>query len=353
MKNEARVITIFIGILTALALGAVLHIAQRVIVPLVIAVLLSFILEPLVRVLTRIKIPRIVAVVIAIGLFIGFLFFVGLFLFNTAQSFVERYPDYLNKMDTIFQDFNSRYLKRLQIPNDFVENIDWTDTLKQYILAWSGSFLRFLLILAVIVLFLFFLFFENPMFKEKLKRAFPLHTSRRFTIVMEHINRQVSRYLGVKFLVSAGTGILVYIALTIIGLDFALIWAALAFFMNFIPNIGSVISGSITIIVGIIQFYPRVGMMVVVAAAVVVIQIGMGSFVDPLMQGERLDLSPVVILFSLLFWGWLWGVIGAILAVPLIATIRIVMMNVPLLKPVGVMIGGIRKRHRRRRRRKS
>ena len=239
-------------------------------------------------------------------------------------------------------------MRRLNITNDLFENIDWADTMKQYIAAWTGSFLRFIMILAIILLFLFFLFRENPLFKRKLKGAFPLHTARRIGITLEHITRQISRYLSIKFIISAGTGILVYIALTIIGMDFALIWAVLAFFLNFIPNIGSVISAAITILVSIIQYYPAAGSIVAVAVSVVVIQIGMGSLLDPLLQGEQLNLSPVFILFSLLFWGWLWGIVGALIAVPIAATIRIVLMNIPSLKPIGIMIGGVSKRRRRR-----
>lgn len=345
----SRILPTAIGILALIAVGAVLKIAQQVILPVVIAVLLSFILEPMVRGLMRIRIPRIAATLIVIFFIFGFFYLMGLFLYNSAQSFLGEYQGYIDRMNTIFQDFNARYLSRLNIPMDVFENIDWADTVKQYIVSWSGSFFRFLMILALIILFLFFLFLENPRFKNKLKQAYPLHTARRVTILMEHITRQISRYLGVKFLISAGTGILVYTALTIIGMDFALIWAVIAFFLNFIPNIGSLIAAFITILVAIIQFYPSLGSILAVAISIIVIQLGMGSFADPLLQGERLNLSPFIILFSLLFWGWLWGVVGAIIAIPLTAMIRIVCLNIDYLRPVGVFMGGKNRGRKKRR----
>jgi AI-2 transport protein TqsA len=346
--KTSRMLPLTLGILALIAVGAVLKLAQQVILPVVIAVLLSFILEPMVRALIRVRVPRIVAMLLVIFFIFGFFYLIGLFLYNSAQSFLSEYQDYIERMNTIFQDFNEKYLSRLNIPMDVFENINWADTVKQYIVSWSGSFFRFLMVFALIILFLFFLFLENPRFKYKLKQAYPLHTARRVAILMEHITRQISRYLGIKFLISAGTGILIYIALTIIGMEFALIWATIAFFLNFIPNIGSLISAVITILVSIIQFYPSAGSILAVAVSVIVIQLGMGNFADPLLQGERLNLSPFIILFSLLFWGWLWGIVGAIIAIPLTATIRIVCLNIDYLRPVGVLLGG---KHRRRKKR--
>lgn len=350
-KNNA--LTISLAILAAVALGFILDVAQTVVLPFVISMILVFVLEPVVRALTKIRIPRVVAALIVILIIFGFIFLISLFLVNSIQSFVREYPDYIKKFQAIFSDFNSKYLKRLNIPDNFVQNIDWADAVKQSIVTWSGSFFRFLGIVLLIILFLFFLFLENPLFKRKLKTAYPLHTSRRIGIILEHITRQVSRYLGVKFMVSTGTGILIYIALSIIGMDFALIWAAMAFFFNFIPNIGSIISALLTITVSIIQFYPSTGMIIAVAVSVIVIQVGMGSLLDPMLQGERLNLSLPIILFSLLLWGWLWGIVGAIIAIPITATLRIVFMNIPTLNSVGILMGGKSKAIQRRRKLKN
>jgi AI-2 transport protein TqsA len=338
--KEHRFMAVTLGLLAAIAVAAVFYIARSVVLPIVISIIMVFVLEPLVRLLTKIRVPRPAAVVLVILIIFGIIFLIGLFFINSVQSFMREYSNYISKFQQIFTEINTKYLSRLSIPNDFIRNIDWADTLKQTIINWSGSFFRFLSILAVIILFLFFLFRETPLFKKKLKKAFPVHTGRRIGIVMEHITRQISRYLGIKTMISASTAMLIYVALTIIGMDFALIWAAIAFFFNYIPNIGSLVSAVLTILVGIIQFYPSVGSIMAVAVSVIVIQITLGNLIDPLLQGEQLNLSPVVILFSLLLWGWLWGIAGAFLAVPIVATVRIVCMNIPSLKPVGVMMGG-------------
>ena len=351
--NENRFIAVTVGLIAAIAMAAVFYIARNVVLPIVIAIILVFVLEPLVRLLTKIRIPRPVSVLLVILIIFGIIFLIGLFCINSVEPFVEEYSNYITKFQEIVSEVNTKYLSRLNIPNDFVQNIDWADTLKQTIVSWSGSFFRFFSILLVIILFLFFLFRETPLFQRKVKNAFPPHSSRRVGIVLEHITRQISRYLGIKTMISAATGVLIYITLTIIGMDFALIWAAVAFFFNYIPTFGSLVSAALTILVGIIQFYPSLGAIIAVAVSVIVIQVTLGNLIDPLLQGEQLNLSPVVILFSLLLWGWLWGVAGAFLAVPIVATVRIVCMNIPSLKPVGVLMGGGYKSIQRRRRQKK
>lgn len=347
--NENKFIAVTLGLVAAIAVAAVFYIARNVVLPIVISIILVFVLEPLVRLLNKTRVPRPLAVLMVILTIFGIIFLIGLFFINSVRSFVEEYSNYILKFQEIFIDINAKYLSRLNIPNDFIQNIDWADTVKQTIVNWSGSFFRFFSILLVIILFLFFLFRETPLFRRKLKKAFPTHFSRRIGIILEHITRQVSRYLGIKTLISAVTGVLIYVALTIIGMDFALIWAAVAFFFNYIPSFGSIVSAALTVLVGIIQFYPSLGSILAVGISVIVIQVSLGNLIDPLLQGEQLNLSPVVILFSLLLWGWLWGIAGAFLAVPIVATMRIVCMNIPSLKPVGILMGGGYKSIQRRR----
>lgn len=345
--NRSRASTILLGLLAAIAVVVVLDLAQTVIVPLVIAVLLSFILEPIIKVLIKkLRFPRLLAIVLVILVIFGFFYLIGLFVYNSAQSFVREYPNYLESFQQIFRDFNQKYLGRLEIPDSLLEEFELTNVVRDAIVSWSGSFMEFIGILFIILIFLFFLFLENPLFKQKLKVAFPLHTSRRIGIIMEHITRQVSRYLSVKFFVSAFTGFFIWLSLTIIGVDFALIWATVGFFFNFIPNIGSIIVSIVIVLVSVVQFYPGVGRIAAVAVSMITIQTVVGSIIDPQLQGGRLNLSPVVILFSLLLWGWLWGVVGAILSIPIVATLKIIFENVPYLKPVGILMGTGHKRRR-------
>ncbi len=174
---------------------------------------------------------------------------------------------------------------------------------------------------------------------EKLKKAYPVKTGKRFIIVIEHITRQIGRYLVVKVIISSLTGFFVWMLLFFMGIDFPLVWGVLAFFLNFIPNIGSTVLVVFASIQALVQFYPSMGMFVAVLISMLAIQIVFGNILEPNIQGNSLNLSPVVILFCLIFWGWLWGIAGALLSVPITVIIKIVCENISFLKPVSIMIG--------------
>jgi predicted PurR-regulated permease PerM len=155
---------------------------------------------------------------------------------------------------------------------------------------------------------------------------------------MNSIALQIGRYLTLQTLISLATGLLVWFALDRIGVDFPVTWGALAFVLNFIPTIGSVLASIPPILLALVQFQPDLGPMVVTAIALLVIQQTMGNIVAPKVMGDQLNLSPVVIMASLLFWGWLWGPTGAILSVPIASSIKIICDNVEKLKVIGIMM---------------
>jgi predicted PurR-regulated permease PerM len=112
-----------------------------------------------------------------------------------------------------------------------------------------------------------------------------------------------------------------------------------AFFLNFIPTIGSIVASIPPILLALVQFYPSFWPGVIAAVSLITIQLSMGNGIAPKVLGDQLNLSPVVILLSLLFWGWLWGIVGALLSVPIAVAIKIVCDNIATLHPVSVMMG--------------
>jgi len=348
-ENIQKVTAIFLGILVVFAVGFVLNVTQSVVLPLVVALLLSFVLNPIIKLLRRkLRFPIVLAITLVILMIFGFFYLLGLFFFTTTQAIIREFPKYELRFQEIFQDLVDRYLYRLDIEANLVTNFDWTGAIRDSILPVSGSFMNFIATVFIITIILIFLFLETDHFKAKLKAAFPAHTARGVGIVLEHISRETARYLGVKLFVSSLTGFLVWLTLSIIGLDFPLVLGITAFFLNFIPNIGSAVLVVVAILLGFIQFYPSVGSMLAVAISQISIQIAIGNLMDPKLQGQRLNLSPVVILFALIFWGWLWGIVGMFISVPLMVTIKIVCQNVPYLKPVSILMGTGRKRKRKK-----
>ena len=131
---------------------------------------------------------------------------------------------------------------------------------------------------------------------------------------------------------------LVWTAFSLIGVDFAFIWAVLSFLFNFIPSIGSIVVGVTSSVFALVQFYPDCEPHSRGGISMLTIQLVLGNVIDPKLQGDSLKISPVVILFSLLFWGWLWGIVGLFLAVPLTVALKIVFENIPG-RVCGVLMG--------------
>jgi predicted PurR-regulated permease PerM len=150
---------------------------------------------------------------------------------------------------------------------------------------------------------------------------------------------QVTRYLSMKIIISLVTGIVVGIGLKIIGVEFAIIWAVLQFVFNFIPNIGSIAVGMLISVFSLAQFWPDPMPALAAFFVLLVTNMLIGSVLEPKIMGDRLGLSPLVVLVSLLIWGWLWGFAGFVLAVPMTAIIKIACENIPVLEPISILLG--------------
>jgi predicted PurR-regulated permease PerM len=186
---------------------------------------------------------------------------------------------------------------------------------------------------------MFFLLIEAVHFKEKIDRAFENKRSGQIKKIADDVIYQVTRYLSIKFLISLATGTVVAIGLGIVRLDFALVWGIIQFILNFIPNIGSIAAGVGATLFALIQFWPDPGPIIAVALIMLGANMIIGSIMEPKIMGDNLGLSPIVVLISLAIWGWLWGFVGMILAVPMTVIIKILCENIPFLEPVSILMG--------------
>lgn len=158
--------------------------------------------------------------------------------------------------------------------------------------------------------------------------------------VYRDVVQKIRRYVGTKVVISAVTGVLVWASLAIMGLELAGVFGVLAFLLNFIPSIGSIIATLLPIPVAVIQFQSSPGLIVLVVLIPGVIQNVLGNIIEPKLMGEGLDLHPVTILLALSFWGYLWGIVGMFLAAPITAAIRIVLMQFDTFKPIANLLAG-------------
>jgi predicted PurR-regulated permease PerM len=148
--------------------------------------------------------------------------------------------------------------------------------------------------------------------------------------------REIQKYLGLKTAISALTGLLIGGWVALLGLDFALTWGFLAFLLNFIPNIGSIIAAIPAVLLALVQLGPAQA--VLVAVGFIVVNVVLGNLVEPQLMGRTLGMSTLVIFLSLVFWGWLWGPVGMFLSVPLTMILKISMENSRHLKSVAMML---------------
>jgi len=152
--------------------------------------------------------------------------------------------------------------------------------------------------------------------------------------------QKIRRYVGIKLVISAITGVLVWVILTLVGLKLAVAFGILAFLLNFIPSIGSIIATLLPIPIAVVQFQSSPWLIVVVVAVPGLLQNILGNIIDPKLQGEGLNLHPVTVILALSFWGLIWGIVGMFLAAPITAALRVFLMQFDTLKPIGKLLAG-------------
>ena len=287
---------------------------------------------------------------------LGTIFFIliSTVLVSSISSVVKVYPSYEYKFNALSEKATQLYKEFCQTMNiEYDEQVSIWHTLLnslninlksalQNVYSLGTSVLSLVKTILILVLFMVFLLIElDPKNSGyKIDTAF-LNTGTRSKVksVIATTIHDVTHYLSIKFLISLITGFGVWLVCMIIGLEFPVIWGILAFLLNFIPTIGSIISWAITTVFAILQFTPSWGPIIFIAIIVLAINMVLGNIVEPRWEGQDLGLSPFVILVSLSFWGWMWGFTGMVLAVPLMVILKICFENSPYLKPVAILLG--------------
>lgn len=294
--------------------------------PLVFSVMISFMLFPIMQRLERLHIPRVLAVTLIMVVLAVILYVIFVILQNSFNLFMTDYPRYLNQFRDIYYDITNKIMEKfqLQAAPDFFAGTDWNRMVQNYVISLSSTFTKMAGYILLIFIFMFFLFLEYPYLTKKIYQAFSFKEAKKFTIISARILKLVGRYFFVKTVISFLTGLEVYIVLTLLKVDFPLVWGGIAFVLNFVPTVGSTVVVILISIQGTVQFYPNLFMPTLIFLLNLGIQQLMGNFIEPRIQGSNLNLSPVLILISLAFMAWMWGAVGAVLAVPVTVMLRVV-----------------------------
>ncbi|MBQ9420021.1 MAG: AI-2E family transporter [Synergistaceae bacterium] len=320
--------------LSSIALCSVLHIASSVFIPLVIAWFILQMLRPIVQIGRTLNLNA----WLNVALVFSILTCIGLagFKFIAAQvvEFGHVYALYSDKLI----EWLANMMEVLSVPPEAVKNFSWMSLLKDnardissLIIALSSKFV-------MTFVFLMFMLVEAPYLDDKIEKAFR-HNAKRVKKILTTISEQVSRYLGTLALISFATGVCAWVVLTLLDVKLAAGWGVLTFLLNFIPTVGSIIATIPPVVMAVIQFSPGLFKPFLVLISLTAIQVTIGNIITPKVVGDRLGVSPVVILLSLLLWGMIWGIPGALLSTPIISIIKIVCENIPSLHSIAVLIG--------------
>jgi AI-2 transport protein TqsA len=310
--------------------------AKSLITPFLLALFISIICEQPVSWLEKRKIPRGLALIIVILgmiiLFSGFAFLIG----GTISSFSGNLSKYESTLTSISDSF-VKYLndKGMNIHQDqlfsFIQPakiLEFTATALNTLVNMMGN--TFLILLIVL-----FTLMEFGSFSIKAKAI--LIGSDKSISYFSRILQNIRHYLGIKTLICLLTGVFVFIALLIIGVDYPLLWALIAALMNYIPNIGSIIAALPAVLFALVQL--GLGGAFWTLGSFMIVNNVLGNFIEPRIMGKGLGLSTLVVFLSLLFWGFILGPVGMFLSVPFTMTIKIILEQNEKTKWLAILLG--------------
>ncbi len=336
--NETTALRTLLVLAALVVIVAGLKLAGALVLPFLVAVFLSVLTAPLVLWLERRGIPPawsvLAAMVAVLGLMIGF----AALLTGSISGFEEALPGYRAALDDVF----GALVRRLAVHGiDLGPGLHDQEFDPGTVVSMAGSFMSNLIAAlsntALVVLTMVFILLEVAGFPVKLRAAFGEKGADLPQV--KEIMAEVQRYLVIKTGVSAATGLCVTLLLMAIGVDFPVLWGLVAFLLNFIPNIGSILAAIPPMAVALVQ--PGLGplSMLAVGLGYLVLNMVVGNIIEPQLMGRRLGLSPLVVFSSLVFWGWVWGSVGMLLSVPLTIVVRIVLERSPEWHWVAVLLG--------------
>lgn len=346
--SSARYSRLALVVLAALAVGVAIDFAAPILLPVLLGGFLALLLNPAVRWMAGVGLPRSLAAGLVLGSLIASLGAIGYAVHTPALAAVEQSP----RMIDALRSRGQRMLQPLLAAGKVTEALQAIDSIgadsgprKVEMVSSRASFgERFggiLLIAAsagsTLVLVYLFLVFGEGLFRRAVTIAPTLREKRTTVAIVRSVQSDISRYVGTVTLVNILLGAATAAALHLLGVRDALLWGLMATLLNFIPYLGPLVGAMVLVAVGILQF-DSLGTALLPAAAYLALNTLESQLLTPLLLGRNFSLNPVVIVLWLLFWGWLWGVLGLLLAMPLLVCFKIVLGHSESLRPWAQII---------------
>lgn len=337
--------------------------AAAVFIPVLLGVMFSYALSPIVDRFELWRIPRGIGATIVLASLVAGIAATAYSLEDDANALIDSLPDTAQKLRAVIQPAKGTSDGAIEKVQEAASQIEQAATatgpdstlprgvtrvqieapkfnLKEHL--WTGTLgLATFVGQATMVCFItFFLLVSGDTFRRKVVRiAGPTFRQKRITIeALDEITGQIKRYLLVQLLLSAIVGVATWIVLGMIGLQHAAVWGVLAGFMNLVPYVGAIAVTASTALVGFVQF-GTLHMAILVAAVSLVIHGVVGYVLSPWLIGRASSMNPVVVFVGVLAWGWLWGMWGLLLGMPILLVVKAVCDRIEGLKPIGELLG--------------
>jgi predicted PurR-regulated permease PerM len=338
---------VFLGGLFFLALLAAAYVAREVIMPLTFAVVLALLLQPALRLLERLRLPRTLAALLLIFALLGTIVGLGTAVSGPARSWAGKLPEGIPRLQEKLS-FVREPVNTLQRFLQQVENFGGTESKNTAESAQGPTFLTRLFTgtrnfasgFFTTVLFLFFLLVSGDIFLQRFVEILPRFSSKRQVVeIDQQIERDISAYLVTITIMNAAVGIAVAMAMWLTGVGDPILWGTVAFLLNYVPILGPVLGVLIFLLAGLLT-HDVLWQALLPAGLYLGIHLIEGETVTPMLVAKRFTLNPVLVIISLVFWFWLWGVPGAILSFPMLAIAKIVCDRVKSLAAFGHFLEG-------------
>ncbi len=317
-----------------------IKLAADLLVPLLLAAFLATVTAPLVLWLYDRGVPRGVAVAVALLVDISALAGLGALIGSSLNAFYLHLPTYQQQLTAALTDAAGSLSRYGVHPESISEVID-PGSLMGLVATLLKSIAGMVSSLVLVLLIVVFMLFEATGLRTKLARVFGGDPER-----LHKASTDVTKYLLVKTATSAATGVLVGVWLAAWGVDLPVLWGLLAFLLNYVPTVGSIIAAVPGILLAWLEL--GTGASLGVASGYLVVNFAIGNFLEPRIFGRTLGLSPLVVFLSMIFWGWMLGPVGALLSVPLTMIIKIILSNTEDLEWIAVLLAPVREPEGRR-----
>ena len=340
IKAVNRIMIFTAGLILVSLIGYLLSTGRSLLIPIVIAIFIWHLLNtinaavsyiPLIGRHLNAWLSRILALLILLILITILINIIT----NNVSDVVATAPRYQENLTNIFNIIDEHFhIKAFANTDNLLKNI----SIQGILMSIYGVFTTITGSMLLIILYVVFLFVEQHFFKQKLKALFPQPEHLQLVNnIINHIVQDTQTYLGLKTFLSLIIATTSWFIMKIVGLDFAEFWSLLIFFLNFIPNIGPIVATALPALLALIQFASWLPF-IIITSGIAILQFVIGNIVEPRFLGKSLNLSPLIILFALAFWGGIWGVLGMFLSVPITVTMMIIFAHFDATRPIAVLL---------------